>query len=96
MIGDHTLYGGFGAAIRVGRANGAVLWDRNHVGEASCIAVDGCRRRKDNVGNVVLGHGLEEGYASCNVHTVVLQGDLSGLADSLARDLASHACFEFV
>lgn len=84
VVGDDALDCGFGAAVCVGGANRAVLWDGDHVGEAGGIAIDGSGRGEDNVGHIVLGHGAEEGDAAANVHTVVFQGDLARLADSLA------------
>lgn len=83
VVGDEVLNGGLGAAVGVGRANGAVLGDGNHVLEASGVAVDGGRGGENNVGNVVLLHGAEEGDAAADVDAVVLEGDLGGFTDGL-------------
>lgn len=85
VVGDHALDGRLGAAVGVGRADRAVLRDRDHVGEAGGIAIDGCRGGKDDVGDVVLLHGLEECDAAADIDAVVLQGNLAGFAYSLGR-----------
>lgn len=86
VVGDDVLNHGLGAAVGVGRANGAVLGDGNHVGESSRIAVDGGGRGEDNVGDIVAGHGLEEGDAAADIDAVVLERDHGGLSDGLECD----------
>lgn len=76
---DHEL----GPAIGVCWASRAGLGDGNHVGEAGGVAVDGSGRGEDDVGDIVLGHRAQQGDASANIDTVVLQRDLAGLANSL-------------
>ena len=83
VVRNDRFDGGFGAAIDVGWANGTVLWDGNHVGETSGIAIDGCRGREDNVAHIVLAHRAEKCDASIDVDTVVFQRNLSGLANRL-------------
>lgn len=84
VVGDDLLDEGLGVAVGVGRADGAVLGDGNHVGKAGRVAVDGGGRGEDNVGDVVLGHGAEEGDGTADVDAVVLQGDLARFADGLS------------
>lgn len=81
---DHRLC----AAVCVGRANRAVLWDGNHVGEASGIAVDGGGRGEDDVGDIVIGHGAHQGDATADIDAVVLEGDLAGLANGLRNSVS--------
>lgn len=83
IVGDDVLNHGLGAAVGVGRANGAVLGDGDHVGESSGIAVDGGGGGEDNVGDIVAGHGLEERNAAADVDAVVLERDNGRLSDSL-------------
>ncbi|KAJ6444934.1 LOW QUALITY PROTEIN: putative quinone oxidoreductase [Purpureocillium lavendulum] len=82
-VGDDVLDHRLCAAVRVGRADGAVLGDGDHVGEAGGIAVDGRRGGEDDVGDVVALHGAEEGDAAADVDAVVLERDLTRLADGL-------------
>lgn len=91
VVGDDVLNAGLGAAVRVGRADGAVLRDGNHVGHAGCVAVDGGRRREDNVGHVVASHGAKQRDAAADVDAVVLEGNLGRLADSLESGKVNHA-----
>ncbi len=85
VVGNDVLNHGLCAAVGVGRANGAVLGDGNHVGEARGIAVDGGRGGKDNVADAVAGHAAQEGDAAADIDAVVLEGDLARFADSLGR-----------
>ena len=84
-VGNDVLDHGLGSAVGVCRANRAVLGDGNHVGNASSIAVDGCRGREDNVADVVLLHRAHECDATANIDAVVLERDLARLADSFQR-----------
>lgn len=90
VVGNEVLNRGLGATVSVGRANGAVLGDRDHVLEAGGIAIDGCRGRKYNVGNVVATHGAEESDAAADIDAVVLEGLLARLADSLVLGKVSE------
>lgn len=83
VVRDDVLNHGLGAAVGVGRANGAVLGDGDHVGESSRIAVDGGGGGEDNVGDIVAGHGLEEGNAAANIDAVVFERDHGRLSDGL-------------
>lgn len=83
VVGDDVLNHGLGAAVGVGRANGAVLGDGDHVGESSGIAVDGGGGGEDNVGDIVAGHGLEERNAAADVDAVVLERDDGRLSNGL-------------
>lgn len=83
MIGNDILDNGLGATVGVGRTDGAVLRDRDHVLEAGGVAIDSSGGGEDDVGDVVLGHGSEERDATAHVHAVVFQGNLSRLANSL-------------
>jgi hypothetical protein len=80
---DDALDGGFCAAVDVGWADGAVLWDGDHVGDAGRVAVDGGGRGEDDVCDIVLGHGGEERDRATDVDFVVGEGDLGGLANGL-------------
>ena len=80
MIGNDSLVRGLGATIRVGGPNGAVFGDGNHVLEASGVAVDGGRRREDDVGDIVTCHGAEKADGTVDVGAIVLQRDLARFA----------------
>lgn len=41
VVGDHELRGEFGVAVGVGGTQGAFFRNRNHVGDAGGIAIDG-------------------------------------------------------
>jgi len=82
-VADNVLNHGLGAAVCVGRSDGAVLGDGNHVGESGSIAIDGSGGGEDDVVDVVALHGAEEGDAATDIDTVVLEWDLARLADSL-------------
>ena len=83
VVGNDVLNHGLGSAVGVGRANGAVLGDGDHVGETGCVAVDGGRGGEDNVADIVAGHGAEEGDAAADIDAVVFERDLAGFTDSL-------------
>ena len=83
MIGNDSLVRGFGATIWVGGPNGAVFGDGNHVLEAGSVAVDGSRRREDDVGDIVACHGAEKTDRTVDVRTVVLQRNLARFTYSL-------------
>jgi hypothetical protein len=83
VVGDDRLDHGLCAPVGVGRADGAVLRDRDHVLEAGGVAVYRGRGGEDDVGHIVLAHGAEEGDAAADVDAVVLEGDLARLADGL-------------
>lgn len=72
VVGNDVLNGGLCAAVGVGRADGAILGDGDHVGEAGGIAVDCSRRGENNVADVVAGHGAQERNAAADVDAVVL------------------------
>ena len=80
MIGNDSLVRGLGATIRVSGSNGAVFRDGNHVLEASGVAIDGGRRREDDVGDIVTCHGTEKADGTVDVCAVVLQRNLAGFA----------------
>jgi len=84
LVRDDVLDHGLGAPVRVGGADGAVLGNGYHVGEARGVAVDGGRGREDDVGHIVPGHGAQEADAAADIDAVVLEGDLARLADGLA------------
>ena len=58
-------------SVDVGGADGAVLGDGDHVGDAGGVAVDGGGRGEDDVGDVVFDHGGEEGNGTADVDAVV-------------------------
>ena len=78
-----TLDGGLCAAVYVGRADGAVFRDGDHVGDARRIAVDGRGRREDDVCDIVLDHGGEKRNRAADVDAVVCEGDLARLSNGL-------------
>jgi hypothetical protein len=82
-VADNILDHGLGAAVCVGRSNGAVLGNGNHVRESGSIAVNGSGGGENDVVNVVALHGAEERNAAADVDTVVLERDFARLADSL-------------
>ena len=80
VIGNDSLVRCFGATIGVGRPNGAVFGDGNHVLEAGGVAVDGSRRREDDIGDIVTCHGAEKADRTVDVRAVVLERDLARFA----------------
>jgi hypothetical protein len=86
VVGDHSLNTELGVSVGVGRAERALFGNGDHVGEAGGIAVDGCRGREDDVGDVVLGHAAQEAERAEDVDAVVLERDLARLADGLAMN----------
>lgn len=85
VIGDDLLVEELCLAVRICGAQRAVLRDGDHVLEAGGVAVDGGGRGEDDVRDVVLGHGSEKANCAVDVDAVVLEGDLSRLADSLGK-----------
>lgn len=83
VIGDDHLDDGFRATVSICGADGTCLWNRDHVGEARDVSVDCCRGGEDDVGDVVFGHGAEEGDGAADVDAVVLERDLTRLTDGL-------------
>lgn len=73
---NDELDGAFGSAVWVGRADGAVLGDGNHVLESSSISVDGRGGREDDVGDIVPLHGAQEGNGAADIDAVVLERNL--------------------
>lgn len=72
VIGDERFHGILGVAVRIGGSEGTVLGDGNHALEACRITVHSGGRGKDNVGDIVAGHGAEERDAAAHVDAVVL------------------------
>lgn len=83
MIGDYGFNGSFGATIGIRRTNRAVFWNGDHVGKASCVAIDGSRGGEYDIGYIVLGHGAEQTDSAMDIGAVILERDLAGLADCL-------------
>lgn len=83
MIGDAGFDGGLCAAIGIGGTDGAFFGDGDHVGETSRVAIDGGGGGEDDVGNIVLCHGGEEADGAVDIGAIVLQRDLTRLADCL-------------
>jgi len=83
MVGDAGFNGGFCAAVGVGGTDGAFFGDRDHVGEASRVAIDGGGGGEDDVGDIVLCHGGEEANGAVDIGAIVLQRDLTRFADCL-------------
>lgn len=83
VVFDDLLNHELGPAVGVCWASRAGLGNGNHVGETGGVAIDGSGRGEDDVGDVVLGHGAEQGDATADIDTVVLQRDLARLAHSL-------------
>ena len=83
VIGDDVLDGGFGAAVRVCGADGADFGNRDHVGEARGVAVDGRGGGEDDVGDGVFGHGGEEADGAVDIGAVVFEGNFGRFAHSL-------------
>ena len=90
MIRDDIFNGRFGTTVGVGRADGTVFGDWDHVWEASGIAVDGGGGGKDDVGDIVFGHGREEADGAVNIRAVVLEGDFGGFAHRLCTGLVDR------
>ena len=83
MVGNYSLVGRFGAAIRVRRADGAVLRNGNHVLEAGGVTVDCGRRGEDDVGDIVTCHGAEQADCTVDICAVVFERDLARFTHSL-------------
>lgn len=82
-VGDGGLDGELGVTVGVGGAQGAVLGDGDHVGEAGGIAVNGGGAGEDDVVDVVADHGAEEVDGAVDVDLVVVEGLLTGLTNGL-------------
>ena len=80
VVGDEVFDGGFGAAVGICGANGAVFGYGDHVGEAGGVAVDGGGRGEDDVGDVVFGHRSEEVDGAVDIGAVVFEGDFAGFS----------------
>ena len=80
VVGDHQLRGEFGIAVGVRRAQGALFRDGDHARHTGGIAVDSGGRRVDDVGDVVGGGRAQEVECACDIDTVVVQRDLTGLS----------------
>jgi len=88
VVRDDLLIHGLGMAVGVGCADGAVFWDGYHAFVAGGVAVNGGGGGKDNVGDIVAGHGAEEGDGTTDIDAVVLGRDLCGLSDGLENALS--------
>lgn len=88
VVGDQSLDCNLGVAVWVGGSERAVFWDGDHVLEAGRIAINCCRGREDDVGDIMAGHGAEESDGTTNVDTVVLDRNFARLANSLQCQLA--------
>jgi hypothetical protein len=87
-IRDGSLNSKLGVSVRVGRTKRALLWDRDHVRDASGIAVHGGGARKDDVVDIVLLHGTEQVDRAIDVDVVVVEGLLTRLTDRLSRTIS--------
>lgn len=85
VIGDAPFDGRFRAAVGVRGADGAMFGNRDHVGKTGGISVDGGGGRKDDVGDIVLGHGFEQADGAIHIGVVVFEGLLCGFAHGLRR-----------
>ena len=83
VIRDDQFDRALGSSVWVGRANRAVLGDRNHVGNSSRIAIDGRGRGEDDIWDIVLGHAPEESDSSANIDAVIFERNLGRFADCL-------------
>lgn len=83
MVANDGLNHHLCMTICVGGANGAVLGNGDHARNTGGITVDSGGGREDNVGDIVLGHGAEQGDAAADIDTVVLQWDFARLANGL-------------
>ena len=83
VVGNDVFDCRFGPAIRVRRPDRAMLWYGNHVREPRGIAVYRGGGGKDDVGDVVLGHGTEETDGAADIDPVVFQWNLRRLSDRL-------------
>ena len=88
VVRDDLLIHGLGMTVGVGCADGAVFWDWYHAFVAGGVAVNGGGGGKDNVGDVVAGHGAEKGDGAADVDAVVFGWDLCGLSDGLGNALS--------
>lgn len=88
-VRNGELNGVLGVAVGVCRAERAHLGDRDHVGEAGGISVDGSGAGEDDVGDVVADHGAEEADCAVDVDMVVVEGLLAGFADSLVQCMSN-------
>ena len=84
MVGNEVFDGGFGAAVGVCRADGAVFGDGDHVGEAGCVAVDGGGGGEDDIGDIILGHGGEEVDGTVDIGAPVFEGNFAGFSYCLS------------
>lgn len=80
---DDLLDNGLRPAVGVGGTDRAVFGDGDHVLESGSIAVDGGGRRKHDVGDIVLAHGVQKRYGASDIDAIVFKGNLGGFTDSL-------------
>ena len=80
VVDDEVFDGGFGAAVGVGWADGAVFGDGDHVREAGGVAVNGRGGGEDDIGDVVLGHGGEEVDGAVDIGAVVFERLFAGFS----------------
>ena len=83
VVCDNTLDHGLGAAVWVGGADGAVLRDGDHVLPFCGVAVDGGGGGEDDVRDGVFSHTAQENDGAIDVHAVIFERLLGGLADGL-------------
>lgn len=77
------LHGELGVTVGVGRAQGALLRDGDHVGEPRRVTVDRRGTREDNVVHIVLLHGAQEVDRAVDVDIPVVQRAFAGFANGL-------------
>ena len=73
MVGDDRFDDGLCATVGVCRANRAMLRNRYHIREASCVTIDSGRGRENDVGDIMSGHGTEQTDGAVDIGSVVLE-----------------------
>lgn len=85
MVGDDGLDNRFCATIGTCRANRAMFGNRDHVGEARCVPIDGSRGGEYDIGYIMLGHGTKKTDGAVDIGSIVFERDFAGLANSLRK-----------
>lgn len=85
MVSYDKFNGCFCPSVRICWPDWAVLRDRYHIRESSCVAINGRGRGEYDIGHIMLRHAAEESDCASDINTVVLERDFGGLAHGLKR-----------
>lgn len=83
MVSDDALDRGLCSSIGICWADRAMFRDGNHIGESSCVAIDGSRGGEDDIKHIVFGHRTEKADCAVNIGTVIFERNFSRFSNSL-------------